>query len=234
MFRSSKSIGKEDNTTIVKNDLKRYKAVDIAIDGSYDDLMSQRGGLLNAYSVENIDTLTKQGIYTASIDTFDGVSVVLVLNSKDGTSPVQVLYNGDKQCIRTKTENGWSSWNEVINNSSKQTISGEKTFSNDVTVTGDVYCNATVLTSDKRLKNNIISYSINNLSELKCYKYILETDGKEHIGLIAQDVKNVIPEAVHEHSNGYLAIDYSAITACLCGYINQLEKRIEYLESKVG
>ena len=43
MFRSSKLLGKEDDTTIVKNDLKRYKAVDIAIDGSYDDLMSQRG-----------------------------------------------------------------------------------------------------------------------------------------------------------------------------------------------
>ena len=72
-------------------------------------------------------------------------------------------------------------------------VTGDATIGNDLTVSGDV-----VVSSDARLKSNIVSLG-STLSRLllidgKSY----EMKGKQKIGVLAQDIKEVFPELVTE------------------------------------
>jgi hypothetical protein len=51
-------------------------------------------------------------------------------------------------------------------------------------------------------------------------------DDRRHIGLIAQEVQEVLPEVVSEiHGNQYLDVDYSSILSLLIESINELNTR---------
>lgn len=100
-----------------------------------------------------------------------------------------------------------------------------------ISATGVISGSSFKATSDMRLKANreIMEY---DLSNLRPYKYLLTTDNQVHVGLLAQEVQEVIPEAVAEMDNGYLALDYNAVVAALVGEINILKRRVEALENK--
>tara|TARA_R110002051_G_scaffold325625_1_gene429513 strand:- start:19052 stop:20326 length:1275 start_codon:yes stop_codon:yes gene_type:complete len=63
--------------------------------------------------------------------------------------------------------------------------------------------------SDRRLKRDIkrIGTLLSGLP-LYTFEYIW---GEKSVGVMAQDVLEVIPDAVHEHPSGYLMVDYGAI-----------------------
>ena len=51
------------------------------------------------------------------------------------------------------------------------------------------------------------------------------------VGLIAQEVKEVIPEIVSESPDGHMSVDYSNLTAVLVEAIKELTARLEALEN---
>ena len=63
---------------------------------------------------------------------------------------------------------------------------------------------------------------------------------KHDVGVIAQEVQNVLPEIVTERQDGYLAIKYDRLTPLLIEAlktlvvkVDDLEKQIEDLKNKV-
>ena len=99
----------------------------------------------------------------------------------------------------------------------KVMFNGDATVSNDLTVSGDV-----VVSSDARLKSNIVSLG-STLSRLllidgKSY----EMKGKQKIGVLAQDIKEVFPELVTEDDNEMLAVNYQGLVPVL---INALKEQ---------
>ena len=110
----------------------------------------------------------------------------------------------------------------------------------NVNVTGNINAGGDITafwSSDERLKNNIIKINnstdvINNISG---YSYDWnEKSGKEGstVGVIAQEVKELIPSAVRENSNGYLAVDYIKLIPYLIEEVKSLNNRIKTLEEK--
>ena len=95
--------------------------------------------------------------------------------------------------------------------------------------TGSMGASVFQATSDSRLKEDIADYSA-DMSSFGTYRYTLKSDGKKHIGLIAQEVMKVIPEAVSEDEDGHYSLDYNAIVAVLVGKVNELESRLKKLE----
>ena len=84
-------------------------------------------------------------------------------------------------------------------------------------------------TSDARKKTGLTPVHP-DLSGLTAYRYTLKDDGKTHVGLVAQEVEKVIPEAVAEDKEGFLALDYNAVVAALVAEVNQLKARVAELE----
>lgn len=85
--------------------------------------------------------------------------------------------------------------------------------------------------SDRTRKYDIEELSEYSLSSIKLYrfKYLDDKDNRDRIGLIAQEVEDVIPEAVIG-DEGNKMLSYDAVTAVLLDKVNRLEERIRILE----
>ena len=108
-------------------------------------------------------------------------------------------------------------------------LENDETITNSTNGTVVVSGNLTV-SSDMRLKDNIqpLGDTMVNILKLDAKSYTRE--GREEIGLIAQDVQNVYPELVVEDGNGMLAVNYQALSAILINGIKDQEARIQKLE----
>ena len=111
--------------------------------------------------------------------------------------------------------------------------------SGSLTVAGDV-----TISSDARLKSNIVALGPTLISllqlEAKSYTMKNDTEQKQKIGLLAQEVQKVFPELVSEDNNGMLTVNYQALVPVLINALkeqednyNELEKSLEILEKKV-
>lgn len=106
------------------------------------------------------------------------------------------------------------------------------TVNGSLTVTGTLKGGTVQATSDRRLKTNISELESLNIASVKAYRYVLKSDGMHHVGLIAQDLIKVLPEAVQADEKGFLSIDYNAVVALLVNKVQSLEARVSKLEGK--
>ena len=89
--------------------------------------------------------------------------------------------------------------------------------------------------SDERLKFNIrpINNPFDILNGLHGHRYVLKSNNEEKLGLIAQEVEKVLPEAIITDETGYKSVDTYPIVAVLVETIKELKKEIEELKSKL-
>lgn len=122
-------------------------------------------------------------------------------------------------------------------------------FNGDFTAGAAVYCNDVYIRSDARLKINVEDYKENaidkvNKLKVKTYDKVKSLSDREvighEIGIIAQDLQEVLPEAVSTSNVGsqdnpeeILTISNSSVNALLIKAVQEMSKRIEYLESLV-
>jgi len=126
---------------------------------------------------------------------------------------------------------------------------GVSTPSIDVQPGGRVYSDGNyyvIDASDRRLKRNlsVIKDSLDKVLRLKgIYFNWIEDDvsgvrigdkGRRHLGLIAQDVKEVVPEAVDAigENNKYLGVNYNALIGLLVEAMKEMHLRVEQLEQE--
>jgi hypothetical protein len=94
--------------------------------------------------------------------------------------------------------------------------------------------------SDKNLKDNItpISNPIEKIQKIGGYEFDWndkqDTYEGHDIGVIAQEIEEVLPELVTTRDNGYKAVKYEKIVALLIEAIKDQQKQIEELKSKIG
>lgn len=93
--------------------------------------------------------------------------------------------------------------------------------------------------SDSRIKDNIIVIddALNKVSKLKGVTYNrIDVDDKDkrYVGLIAQDVQSVMPEAVtvHKDVNQTLSVDYQGLVGLLVEAVKELESKVAALEGR--
>jgi hypothetical protein len=88
-----------------------------------------------------------------------------------------------------------------------------------------------VISSDARLKSNIVSLG-STLSKLllidgKSY----EMKGKQKIGVLAQEIKEVFPELVTEDENENLAVNYQGLVPVLINALKEQQVEIDRLKT---
>ena len=97
----------------------------------------------------------------------------------------------------------------------------------------DVYAYSTSVGSDIKLKKNITDtkYGLSDVLKLRGvdFDWKEKRDGRHDIGVIAQEVKEVIPEVVREvddfEGGTYLTVDYSKLVPVLIEAIKELSER---------
>lgn len=115
--------------------------------------------------------------------------------------------------------------------------SGTLTVTGALTVSGALSGATVKATSDKRKKTHIAKINA-DLSSLSAYRYEFkepsEADKGFHVGLIAQEVEKVLPEAISKDDKGFLTLDYNAVVAVLVDEVNQLKSEIKQLKAKLS
>jgi hypothetical protein len=111
------------------------------------------------------------------------------------------------------------------------------TINGDIRATGDIYALAS---SDERLKENVlpISNPIDKIKKLGGYTFNWNDISKkpkhiEEIGVIAQEVQEVLPQIVREKGDGYLGVDYEKIVALLIEGVKYQQEEIEELKIEI-
>ena len=81
--------------------------------------------------------------------------------------------------------------------------------------------------SDKRLKHNlkIISDSLQKIHKLNGYTFDMFDTTKTRTGLIAQEVLEVLPEAVHQDDKGFYALSYGNLAGFFVEAIKELDNK---------
>ena len=104
---------------------------------------------------------------------------------------------------------------------------GEGNFSGQLTIGGDI-----LVSSDTRLKANIVSLgsTLAKLLLIDGKTYTMKKDGKQKIGLLAQDIKNVFPELVSEDDHEMLAVNYQGLIPILINALKEQDAKISRLE----
>ena len=110
----------------------------------------------------------------------------------------------------------------------KVMFNGDATVSNNLTVVGDVE-----VQSDARLKSNIVSLgsTLHKLLQIDGKSY--EMKGKQKIGVLAQEIKEVFPELVSEDDKEMLAVNYQGLVPILINALKEQDKIIKSQEERL-
>ncbi len=125
----------------------------------------------------------------------------------------------------------------IIGGSDQTVLSG-----NALHVNGNAFTTGTWGGSDLRFKKNImpLDHALENVCQLQGVKYEWNQErfpdrgftGGARIGLIAQEVENIIPELVHENGDGYKSVGYDQLGALLIEAVKDLKKSNDALKDK--
>jgi hypothetical protein len=138
--------------------------------------------------------------------------------------------NGNSQKIhyRSGWNNSWSGWRTLIDlYNSVCYVDGAITASGDITAFSDARVKENVETLegalDKTLKLRGVSYTRTDIE-----------DKSTKIGVIAQEILEVVPEVVSQDENGMYAVSYGNITALLIEAIKEQQKQIDELKEIIN
>jgi hypothetical protein len=125
----------------------------------------------------------------------------------------------------------WDDNGTVSINSSSQ---GSYTFN----VTGDIYATADVIAfSDARVKEDVrtVENALDKVTKLRGVTYLKkdEDNNKRKMGVIAQEVLEVIPEVVHQDNDGFYGVAYGNIVGVLIEAIKEQQKQIDELKQEL-
>lgn len=119
-----------------------------------------------------------------------------------------------------------------------------KDNTNTATTSANLQFNGTNLTcagtvtanSDERLKKNIetITDALHKVKSLRGIEYDHKNTGDHCLGLIAQEVEQVIPQVVYEDAQGIKSVAYQNIVALLIEAVKDQQRQIDELKRQLG
>jgi Chaperone of endosialidase len=102
------------------------------------------------------------------------------------------------------------------------------------------FSTAVVVTSDKRVKENITDFEkgLDEIEQINIVEYNTIGDDvtNRKVGVIAQDLEDILPEAVKTQDRGeikdFKVVDYNVIFSTLVNAVKELSARVKELESR--
>ena len=145
----------------------------------------------------------------------------------------------------TQTFSGAKTFSAAVtvsnNTASTSKTTGAVKVTGGIGLQGDLFAGGDVVayaSSDERLKDNVaeISNALDRVEKLRGVSFDWNDKQSVYsghdIGVIAQDVEEVLPELVENRDNGYKAVKYDKLTAVLIEAVKELSARVKELENK--
>ena len=167
----------------------------------------------------------------------------------NGTERMRIIGNGSF-CIGGTAVQAVNSvsWNKATNGyvQDSNTTSGAgnghefQTFRRNSVQIGSIVMNGTTgvtysTSSDGRLKDVTGSArGVEGINELNPVSYNWKEDGRADEGLIAQEVQEIVPNAVSQNSDDYYQMDYSKLVVHLVKGMKEQQAQIEALQSEIN
>jgi len=115
---------------------------------------------------------------------------------------------------------------------------GTTTPTEKLHVVGNILATGTITPSARRLKTNIqpLAGALNKIKRLRGVSFAWKESGRHDLGLIAEEVGQVVPEVVAYEENGLDAkgVDYARLTALLIEAVKEQQTQIRQLKRKLG
>ena len=117
------------------------------------------------------------------------------------------------------------------------------TISGNLTVTGTGIFNGHLTSqnevtafSDRALKGElkVISNAVDKVKKVTGYTYKMLGSDKRQAGVIAQEIREVLPEVVVENDCGYLSVAYGNISALIIEAIKEIDERLTKIENELS
>lgn len=129
----------------------------------------------------------------------------------------------------------------IINGNSNM-IYGDTTFDGSVSINSGILIGVNSLQdSDYRFKDNIktITGAVDKVKQLRGVEYTLKSNGKDSVGVIAQEVEEVYPQLVHTSDERLgvtdaKAVNYSSLIGVLIEAVKEQQSQIEALKTQVN
>ncbi len=227
---------------------------------------NQIGTNLTSLNLTGTDTLTlniplTNNVYTYEVGIYTGGATASGTQNGFPTMEIDTIYRTPQ--VTSLTVSYAAEFTE-INAAGLQIISGttkkvviprDNSDTYQLKVTGNMYATGNIVAyfSDKRLKNILgnIENPLEKIQKLNGIYYIqnnkanelgYENSDKIEVGLIAQEVQEVLPEVIHlapidtktdgtsKTGENYLSVDYDKIVPLLVESIKELKKEIEELK----
>jgi len=208
-------------------------------------------------STNGFGTYLNQAVLTTSSPTFAGgtfTGTSLTIGSATAATNVKLLLNGvaSKAAGIEFQQSGTSQWYigngiasednnfELYNSNGNMAMKIIKstnaiTFIGNTTITGNLTISGTLTeNSSLRYKENIepIKYGLDKVLQMRGVTYNKKDNGVKEIGVIAEEIYEVLPEVVLKNEEGEIdSVSYGRITAVLIEAIKDLKKEIEELKA---
>lgn len=114
-------------------------------------------------------------------------------------------------------------------NKAGDSFTGNISVSGSVTATGDI-----TAYSDARLKADVetITGALDRVRKLRGVTFSRRETGNRGVGLIAQELALIVPEAVMTHEDGLLSVAYGNLVGVLIEAVKDLADKVERLEAQ--
>lgn len=187
---------------------------DVYSDGGSIGIGSAGTGVLNAY-ISNDGNIT-----------INNSSPNIFLQDNNGRTATIHVNNDNFYVLRgAVNQRGWDSGPSGRHPMTLNLENGNVVFSGNVTAF-----------SDLRLKTNVktIENALSKTLNMRGVTFERDDSKDRCIGVVAQEVREVLPEAVIEDNDGYLSVSYGNMVGVLIEAIKELNKKVEILENNLN
>jgi len=201
---------------------------------------------LNTTNIDLTDNLyvtgiSSLGITTATTLNVTGVSTFAGITTVTGTTLFanQLSVSGVSTFAGITTVTGTTLFANQLSVSGVSTFAGIGTFqstlfANEVSVTGIVTAADFNSTSDANLKENVQTFenALDIVSELRGVRFNWKKDNKPSVGVIAQELEEILPELVSNTSPK--TVNYNGIIGVLIEAIKELSEEVQNLKNQIN
>ena len=160
---------------------------------------------------------------------FDDATGSEYLYFDDGTSS-QWVEQAAGTIVSSLVESVGGSTGAISNAMIAATLTGQNLVNvSSISVTGNVTAAGYVTASDKRLKKSIktVSSALNTVGALRGVTFTWKDTNIKAIGMIAQEVEEVLPDIVTTDDDGYRGVRYTEVIGVLVEAIKELKADFE-------